>query len=164
MTVSIEVDVESIEIDGKHWISTRANGRETSQQGPFPDAAAARAAADRHMRRWRKTAGGNGTAVREKRCGNSEPVEVDTKVSKTDGGASLPTVLDTTSFIGNEAFVLDFCRFSEGSLDEKFLRRKYRFDQATWERLGDDEALIERVEGWMGARARGVFCFGARPS
>jgi hypothetical protein len=50
------------------------------------------------------------------------------------------------SSLENREFVADFARYSEGILEEKFLRRKYRFDNDVWERLGSDEALIERIE------------------
>ena len=46
----------------------------------------------------------------------------------------------------NHEFVSDFARYGEGILDEKFLRRKYRFDDSTWESLGNNEALIEAIE------------------
>src|SRR6516225_4504793 len=44
--------------------------------------------------------------------------------------------VDTTSLIENQDFVSDFARFSESLLDEKFLRRKYKFDNIVWEKLG----------------------------
>jgi hypothetical protein len=46
----------------------------------------------------------------------------------------------------NHEFISDFARYCEGILDEKFLRRKYRFDDSTWESLGNNEALIEAIE------------------
>jgi len=46
----------------------------------------------------------------------------------------------------NHEFISDFARYGEGILDEKFLRRKYRFDDSTWESLGNNEALIEAIE------------------
>src|SRR6516162_3507472 len=64
-----------------------------------------------------------------------------------------PTV-DAASLLENADFVLDFCRFSENIIGERFLRRKYRFDQATWERLGSDERLIEAIENERVKRTR----------
>jgi hypothetical protein len=45
----------------------------------------------------------------------------------------------------NHEFINDFARYCEGILDEKFLRRKYRFDDSTWESLGNDDALVEKI-------------------
>jgi hypothetical protein len=46
----------------------------------------------------------------------------------------------------NAEFVTDFARFGEGLLSEAALRRKYRFDAATWETLGQNDALVEAIE------------------
>jgi hypothetical protein len=53
-----------------------------------------------------------------------------------------------TAFEDNHEFVVDLCRFRENLLTEKFIRRKYRLDNATWERLGSDEGntLVEKIE------------------
>jgi hypothetical protein len=55
-------------------------------------------------------------------------------------------VVDAASLLENQDFITDFARYSEAILDEKFLRRKYKFDPGVWERLGSDEVLIERIE------------------
>ena len=54
----------------------------------------------------------------------------------------------------NHEFISDLARYSEGILDEKFLRRKYRFDNATWEQLGNNAALVERIENEKLRRVR----------
>jgi hypothetical protein len=54
----------------------------------------------------------------------------------------------------NHEFISDFARYSEGILDEKFLRRKYRFDNATWEQFGNNDALVERIENEKLRRVR----------
>jgi len=47
----------------------------------------------------------------------------------------------------DQSFIEDMARFTSGVLSEKQIRRKYHvFDEATWERLGSDEALIEAIE------------------
>jgi hypothetical protein len=43
-------------------------------------------------------------------------------------------------------FIEDMTRFSSGIVSEAFVRRKYRFDEKTWNKLGDDETLIELIE------------------
>jgi hypothetical protein len=56
--------------------------------------------------------------------------------------------------VDNQELVTDFARYVEGILTEQFLRRKYRFDDATWERLGDDDALVEAIEAEKVKRIR----------
>jgi len=46
----------------------------------------------------------------------------------------------------NHEFISDCCRFFENLLSEAAMRRKYRFSDDVWERLGSDEKLIEAVE------------------
>jgi len=54
---------------------------------------------------------------------------------------------DTTNLIGNLELITDCCRYSEGILTEKQVRQKYHLlDEATWERLGRDNALVEAIE------------------
>jgi hypothetical protein len=56
---------------------------------------------------------------------------------------SLPIALD--SELGR-ALVADCARFSEGVLTEAAVKKRHHFDDATWEALGDNEALIEAIE------------------
>jgi hypothetical protein len=42
--------------------------------------------------------------------------------------------------------VADCARFSEGVLTEAAVKKRHHFDDATWEALGDNEALIEAIE------------------
>jgi hypothetical protein len=53
---------------------------------------------------------------------------------------------DAAALIKDDAFITDFARFSEGILDEKFLRRKYRLAEVDWIRLGADDQLVEAIE------------------
>ena len=53
-----------------------------------------------------------------------------------------PISLD--SDLGRELMV-DCARFREGLLDEKAIRKKYRFDEAAWEALGNDE-MVRAIE------------------
>jgi hypothetical protein len=44
-------------------------------------------------------------------------------------------------------FLLDLCRYSENLLTEKFIRKKYHLlGEDVWQKLGEDESLIEKVE------------------
>jgi hypothetical protein len=51
-------------------------------------------------------------------------------------------------------FIVDCARFAEGILTERAVKKKYRFDDETWERLGSDEALIESIENEKTRRIR----------
>jgi hypothetical protein len=54
----------------------------------------------------------------------------------------------------NHEFVADCCRYSENILSEAAVKKKYRFDDATWERLGSNEVLIEKIEAEKVRRIR----------
>ena len=43
-------------------------------------------------------------------------------------------------------FVADCCRYAENILTEAAVKKKYRFDDATWEKLGSNDALVEAIE------------------
>src|ERR1700751_4563639 len=43
-------------------------------------------------------------------------------------------------------FVNDMARFADGILSEQQVRRKWRLDEAVWEKLGADDALVEAIE------------------
>ena len=149
MTVTINVDVEPIEIDSKHFVSLRTNGREWKREGPFADAVTARAAADRQIRRWRKAAMGNGAGVSEAAAGKPAPIlprtipadttNSDNKPAKrsskhkrspgrqahpqTSNVASVPT---TSSFLDDSELIEDLARYAENVLSEKEVRKRHR--------------------------------------
>ena len=50
------------------------------------------------------------------------------------------------SFTEDHEFIVDLARYAEGSLSEQQVKKKYRFDDETWVRLGADDALVERIE------------------
>src|SRR5262249_3216269 len=60
--------------------------------------------------------------------------------------APIPSNPVPDRLLNDYEFITDFARFSEGILDEKFLRRKYRFSDDVWTRLGENDALIKRIE------------------
>jgi len=55
-------------------------------------------------------------------------------------------------------FVADLCRFREGLLDEKSIRKKYRLANEVWDQLGDDDLLIRKVEEESIRRIRDGSC------
>ena len=51
------------------------------------------------------------------------------------------------ALINDQTFVEDLARFADNVLTQEQVRKKYHlFDEATWERLGKDDALVERIE------------------
>jgi hypothetical protein len=64
---------------------------------------------------------------------------------------NFPVLLD--SDLGRE-LIVDCVRFAEGLLDERAIRKKYRFDESAWEALGSNDALIEAVEAEKVRRIR----------
>jgi hypothetical protein len=51
-----------------------------------------------------------------------------------------------TSLLEDREFLADCCRYSENLISEKQIKKKYRFNTETWDRLAADEALIEAIE------------------
>ena len=56
---------------------------------------------------------------------------------------NFPVLLD--SDLGRE-LIVDCVRFAEGLLDERAIRKKYRFDDSAWEALGSNDELVEKIE------------------
>ena len=60
------------------------------------------------------------------------------------GAVALPdTTIDPSSDLGRQ-LVVDLARYRESLVDEKTIRKRYRFDESTWQKLGDDDELIRR--------------------
>ena len=53
---------------------------------------------------------------------------------------------DPTSLIENHEFITDCARYAEGLLSEQDVKKKHHFDDATWEQLGNNDALIEAID------------------
>ena len=64
---------------------------------------------------------------------------------------NFPISLD--SDLGRE-LIVDCVRFAEGLLDEKAVRKKYRFDDSAWEALGNNDELVEKIEAEKVRRIR----------
>src|SRR5262245_61240243 len=58
------------------------------------------------------------------------------------------------SLIDNLEFITDLARYAEGLFTEQQVKKKHHFDDATWARLGEDEALIEKIEAEKVRRIR----------
>jgi hypothetical protein len=50
------------------------------------------------------------------------------------------------SLINDHEFLEDLARYADGTLSEVQVRRIHNLDETTWERLGKDDALVERIE------------------
>jgi hypothetical protein len=50
------------------------------------------------------------------------------------------------NLIDDHGFIVDMARFADGLLSEAQIKKKYRFDAATWEKLRSDDALVEKIE------------------
>jgi hypothetical protein len=61
---------------------------------------------------------------------------------------------DAANLIEDHEFVVDLARYAEGSLTEQQVKKKYRFDDETWLRLGEDATLVERIENEKIRRVR----------
>lgn len=66
--------------------------------------------------------------------------------------------LKTASLIEDHGFVVDLARFRENLLDEKAIRKKYRLANDIWEKLGEDDLLIRKVEEESVRRIRDGSC------
>jgi hypothetical protein len=71
-----------------------------------------------------------------------------------DRQQAVPVANTPPSLIDNLEFIVDLARFSEGLCSEQAVRKKYHFNEETWERLGTDDELVERVEAEKVRRVR----------
>jgi hypothetical protein len=61
---------------------------------------------------------------------------------------------DLTSLIEDREFITDCARYAEGLLSEKDVKKRHHFDDATWERLGEDDGLVEVIRNGSTKRER----------
>jgi hypothetical protein len=61
---------------------------------------------------------------------------------------------DPTSLIEDSEFITDCARYAEGLLSETDVKKRHHFDDATWERLGENDALVEAIEAEKLRRVR----------
>ena len=61
---------------------------------------------------------------------------------------------EVKNIIEDHEFVVDLARYAEGSLSEQQVKKKYHFDDATWALLGENDALVERIEAEKIRRVR----------
>jgi|SRR5215813_7769811 len=59
-----------------------------------------------------------------------------------------------SALVDDPEFVTEMARFADGLRTEAQIKKKYRFDAATWNRLGEDDALVEKIEAEKQRRIR----------
>ena len=62
--------------------------------------------------------------------------------------------LKLASLIDNQEFISDMCRFQEGIVTEKAIRKKYRMAESSWEALALDDELVRAIEAESVRRIR----------
>ena len=62
--------------------------------------------------------------------------------------------LKLASLIDNQEFIGDMCRFQEGIVTEKAIRKKYRMAESAWEALALDDELVRAIEAESVRRIR----------
>ena len=62
--------------------------------------------------------------------------------------------LKLASLIDNQEFISDMCRFQEGIVTEKAIRKKYRMAESAWEALALDDELVRAIEAESVRRIR----------
>jgi hypothetical protein len=111
------MDIELIEIDGKHWVTITEDGRELKRRGPFLSTAVAQAMVN-HLH---------------------ELLEIP-KNDVDAAAAKLPAL------IKDHSFVEDLARFADGTYSEQAIRKKYRLEESDWDALGKNDALVREIE------------------
>jgi hypothetical protein len=66
-------------------------------------------------------------------------------IAATQEAVKVPPRAEIADLKDNQEFVDDCCRHSEGVLGEAAMRKKWRFDDATWELLGSDDELVRAI-------------------
>ena len=62
--------------------------------------------------------------------------------------------LHTANLKDDHEFIADLCRFAEGIVTKEQVKKKHRFDDAVWTRLGDDDELVRAIEAEKTRRIR----------
>ena len=68
---------------------------------------------------------------------------------------NFPIALDSDQ---GHALIVDLCRFAEGILDEKAVKKKYRLAESVWKELGENDALVEKIEAETRRRIQDGSC------
>jgi len=58
------------------------------------------------------------------------------------------------ALVDDPDFVLMMARYSDGLVSESQVRKRYNFDDATWDQLGSDDKLVSKIEAETQRRTR----------
>jgi hypothetical protein len=128
----ISIDVQPAELDGKWWVNIRLGDLELKRQGPFTDAKAAEAAADRLIARWAPT--NPPPAANNAIMFHGEPVPLDSDLGRK--------------------FVVDAVRAAEGLITDSDLREKYEISAKNLKEMTKNPALIKAIRDERERRMR----------
>jgi hypothetical protein len=125
------MDALPVEDTGKHFVDATMNGRLLKRYGPFENAAAAKAKADRLIQHWTSTA----PAVA------NDIVVLHGTPTKLDGD------------VGRK-FVIDATRAAEGLLTDDDLREKYELTAKNLKEMVKNTALVKAIRDERERRMR----------
>jgi hypothetical protein len=128
----ITMEVQPVEIDGKHWVDVTVGGRKLKKRGPFKNASTAKAEADRIISEW---------APAVPAITNDDVIVLNGK----------PTKIDSSE---GSAFVRDACRAGESILSDEMLCQTYGLTPKNLEKLTENRALIAAVRAEGRRRVR----------
>jgi hypothetical protein len=137
-TAQILIDIQPVEIDGKHWVTIRMGELEMKPRGPYPDAKAAEAAADKLIQHWQPP------------TANPPPA---TAVARNDTIMLHGKPTELTSSEGC-AFVRDCTRSAEGLTDDETLQKIYEIEPKNWKAFSENVALIKAIRDERARRVR----------
>ena len=61
---------------------------------------------------------------------------------------------DAGSLLEDNDFILAMARYADGLLTQAQIKKRFNFDDDTWEQLGENESLVAKIEILQEQRAR----------
>ena len=124
-------NITTVETGNEYWVNVSVDDGELPRRGPYDSADEAAVVAAQLG------------AIR--RRGLRQQVHASARLVEFDMGED--ELQDKLAHLADDLeFISDLCQFSENILTEKQVKKKWKFDDATWEKLGSDDRLIEAVE------------------
>ena len=131
MIAQLTMDVRPVEIDGKHWVDVSMNGHALPRRGPFPNANAAKTAANRLIQHWQPN---TPTVPTTSVILHGNPVELDSDMGRR--------------------FVTDATRAGEGLLTDETLQEIYEITPENWANIAKNTTLINAIRDERMRRVR----------
>jgi hypothetical protein len=63
-------------------------------------------------------------------------------------------MVDVADLIDDDEFVLAMARYADGIWTQAQVKKRFRFDDATWQKLGSDDRLVDKIETLKELRIR----------